>query len=321
MWFEHLYRRLCAVSLFVAFMMASGLGCQFAPKSTSAPWIWKKETAKPVPERILPVWSDTVLHQTNQPGVRGFGGRVYFYGKENTAPVEVDGSLAIYVFDADDFSPSNQKPLRKYMFTADQFKSHMSKTSIGPSYSVWLPWGDLGGPPRRLSLIARFEGREGGTTISDPTIKMLPGIPENKELVKGELSNSKSSPVNLAGHSVVALTSSKKDDPSEPGIARNIETIDLPPAFHRHLRKTGPSVEPLRTTPAEAQTMPESDPPSVESPGKAIAPITTQVYDYRTRGQLHRTSMFGARTNKTDIREGRAIKSISRSDKREFSHP
>ena len=94
----------------------------------------------------------------------------------------------------------NQKPLRKYVFTADQFASHMSKTSIGPSYSVWLPWGEVGGPQMKLSIIARFEGVDGGTTISDPTIKLLPGIVnrdsgtetfESGQLGTGKLANDK----------------------------------------------------------------------------------------------------------------------------------
>lgn len=152
------------------------VGCQFAPKKLPDSWKWGEDDKPALPDRILAVWTDTVLHQPNQPGVRGFGGRVFFYLKDQTDPIEVDGKLAVYVFDSEDADPMNQKPLRKYVFTADQFASHMSKTSIGPSYSVWLPWGEVGGPQMKLSIIARFEGVDGGTTISDPTIKLLPGI-------------------------------------------------------------------------------------------------------------------------------------------------
>ncbi len=149
----------------------------------------------------MAVWTDSILHQTGLPGVRGFGGRVYFYGKDNTTPIEVDGVLAVYVFDAEDLSISSQKPLRKFVFTAEQFKKHMSKTSIGPSYSVWLPWGEIGGPPMRLSLISRFEGTDGGTTLSDPTIKLLPGIPVNEqppETVDGFANRKSNNPYQLA---------------------------------------------------------------------------------------------------------------------------
>jgi hypothetical protein len=77
-------------------------GCQFAPKKTPAGWSWTEEEKPVVPERILAIWTDTVLRQPNQPGVRGFGGRVFFYDKEQNDPIEVDGKLVVFVFDADD---------------------------------------------------------------------------------------------------------------------------------------------------------------------------------------------------------------------------
>jgi hypothetical protein len=321
-------RRLIAKLLFssTAFLF---LGCQLAPKNNTSHWLWKKEVAQITPDRVLPVWTDSVLHQTNQPGIRGFGGRLYFYGKDSTDPVEVDGSLAVYVFDADDSSPSNQKPLRKFMFTADQFKTHMSKTSIGPSYSVWLPWGEVGGPPARLSIIARYEGREGGTTISDPTIKMLPGVPVGKEVAKSEqdVPGANASRISLAGHDEPAKTKGKKNELDD---AKEIETIELPPAFQRHLHGARSSHslqasprETLPTAGSTAASLPQqvrksdgaeiSDQNESESP--VVAPITTQVYDYRTRGRLN-ASPFASKTAKNDIREGRWIKEIARNEKR-----
>ncbi len=222
-------------------LLAMVTGCQFAPKDKPFKWPWKKEEVKALPDRMLPVWTDSVLHQPNQPGVRGFGGRIYFYAKENTNPIEIDGSLAVYVFDADDVDANSQKPLRKYVFTADQFKDHMSKTSIGPSYSIWLPWGEIGGPPRRLSLIARFEGRDGGTTISDPTIKLLPGVPTKDQSDDG-VAQSKAaakSPFRLSGHQKKRDAKAETDEATEnqePNGESDVKTIELPPSFQRHLR-------------------------------------------------------------------------------------
>lgn len=293
-------------------------GCQFAPKASTIAWPWQKDVAQAIPDRILPVWTDSVLHQPSQPGVRGFGGRIYFYGKENTNPVEVDGSFAVYVFDADDNAASDQKPLRKYVFTADQFKTHMSKTSMGPSYSVWIPWGEVGGAPRRLSLISRFEGREGGTTISDPTIKMLPGIPINKEIAKGQADSAKSieSTVVLAGHAEIIPPARHKDQSAEKS---KIESIDLPPAFQRHLLVPRSAVEPSK---ASQGTLPikrtDSDSAAVHAvdPTEALAaPLATQVYDYRTRGHQRSSTWIPSKQSKNDIRDGRWIQSISRNEK------
>ena len=52
-----------------------------------------------VPDRITDVWSDTVLHQTGKPGVRGFGGRIIFHVDGEDRPVRADGTLTIYAFD------------------------------------------------------------------------------------------------------------------------------------------------------------------------------------------------------------------------------
>lgn len=242
-----------AVIVCIATGIFNAAGCQFAPKKMPSVWPWKKENEpKPLPDRILAVWSDSVLHQKGLPGVRGFGGRVYFYQKDNTDPIEVDGSLAVYVFDADDTSPATQQPLRKFVFTPDQFASHMSKTSIGPSYSVWLPWSEVGGPQMRLSLIARFEGRDGGSTVSDPTIKLLPGISKDDALAKskGKKSTSKSdSAVQQASYVEGGSTDEQPPADSESstgakifsptkqaGKGKDVKTIDLPPSFQRHIR-------------------------------------------------------------------------------------
>ena len=325
---QSLARASCCVCVFVLFC---SLGCQFAPQPSAAVWPWQKDEAKAIPDRILPVWTDSVLHQPSQPGVRGFGGRVYFYGKENTDPVEVDGNFAVYVFDADDNTPSDQKPLRKFVFTADQFKTHMSKTSMGPSYSVWIPWGEVGGPPRRLSLISRFEGREGGTTISDPTIKMLPGVPVDNAIAKSRSESAKSlnSPVSLAGHTDETPLANKKYKPSEES---TIDSIDLPPAFQRHLRATSPATEPSRASEnplpitqaasnSSALLKPQEDGNPATLPAETSesgdSPISTQVDDYRSRGVQRNSASLSAKTNRTDIRKGHWIQPVERNNKRE----
>ena len=285
-------------SLIILFLSCCCMvGCQFAPKKLPDSWKWGEDDKPALPDRILAVWTDTVLHQPNQSGVRGFGGRVFFYIKDQTDPIEVDGKLAVYVFDAEDADPMNQKPLRKYVFTVDQFASHMSKTSIGPSYSVWLPWGEVGGPQMKLSIIARFEGVDGGTTISDPTIKLLPGIvsresqtdePESELNSGGKKANEKSSTGGGVKFRLSSRTTKKTIEDSEDSVqlasgfadgddqgvqrasyskrglvptkssagskeiatrglnnsrgvkaedSRDVQTIDLPPAFERHFQE------------------------------------------------------------------------------------
>ncbi len=319
--------RASVITCFVgALLLAMTTGCQIAPKDKPMKWPWKKDQSKPLPDRMLPVWTDTVLHQPNQPGVRGFGGRIYFYAKDETDPIEIDGSLAVYVFDADDINVNSQKPLRKFVFTVDQFNEHMSKTSIGPSYSIWLPWGEIGGPPLRLSLIARFEGRDGGTTISDPTIKLLPGVPaeEPSDETASTSKPSSKGKFRLSSHrknSDLKTNNVNAPEETQQESKRDIKTIELPPNFQRHLRGNASEA----TKPIETKTSTFNDSrtsraaePAADITGQplhefdvptAAAPITTQVYDNRTR-KRQGAAAFNAPQN--DIRQGRWINSIAR---------
>lgn len=221
------------------------IGCQFAPKKTPANWTWGDEDKPIVPDRILAIWTDTVLRQPNQPGVRGFGGRVFFYQKDQNDPIEVDGKMVVFVFDADDQDPENQKPLRKYVIEADDFAKHMSKTSIGPAYSIWIPWGDVKGPTMKLSLIARFEGRKGGTTLSDPTIKLLPGVESKTRRSTASPSDKTTVAPNAnpqTGVQRASYVESPKPESASPEKLKEIhsktQTIEVPPSFQRHFQQT-----------------------------------------------------------------------------------
>lgn len=233
-------KRFLLITLFLS-VLASG--CQpLMNKKSMIPWGSKKKEAKVVPDRILAVWTDTVLHQQGQTGVRGFGGRVYFYEKDNADPIEVEGSLAVYAFNAEDDAIDSQKPLRKFVFTPEQLAGHMSKTSIGPSYSIWLPWSSVSDPPQKLSLITRFEGVDGGTTISDPVIKLLPGIVKKTASEKSSsaplVDSAKSSMPGDPGVQPASYSESRESKTPEQIEKRSVDTIELPPGFQRHLKKS-----------------------------------------------------------------------------------
>lgn len=226
-------------------------GCQFVPEPTLEKMkLFGGEKPPQVPDRMMAIWTDTVLHQPQQPGVRGFGGRVYFYRGEKPDPIVVDGGLVVYAFDGDDVSASANKPEKKYVLTADQFAEHMSYTDLGPSYSVWLPWDEIGGPNRQLSLIARFEGRNGGVVLSKPMVKLLPGVGKYiKDAAAGSPSEviqaagqqpqsgaSANSQIAQAGHLEATSVPAGEGSRLPSSSRRPSLTIDLPPNFRRHLK-------------------------------------------------------------------------------------
>jgi len=228
---------LTAIASVAACVASSGCQSTFFEKAPS----WLTMDKKANPERILTIWADAVLHQPGRPGVRGFGGRVYFYEEGKPDPIRVDGALTVYVFDGESLNPANAAPLKKYVITADQLARHHSVSGLGHSYSIWVPWGPVGGPAMTLSLVARFDGRNGGTVLGEHTTKHLPGIPSPPGA---------DSPIQQASHQDDGQRGDRPpgNTPLEwnerPTITSH--TIPLPPSFqNRLLDMSEPSPSPM----------------------------------------------------------------------------
>ena len=161
--------------------------------------MFEKKPEYETPLQIIPVWSDTVLHQAGKRGTRGFGGRVIFYGEKKEKAIRVDGTLIVYAWD-DTAEIANRQPDRKYVFKADKLQDHYSKSKIGHSYNFWLPWDAAGGEQERISLIIRFIGTNGAEVTSEPTTVILPGPIKKPEsmLAKKEKTDTRLQPTRPA---------------------------------------------------------------------------------------------------------------------------
>jgi hypothetical protein len=163
------------VGCFVAIGLATLAGCSSLGLPKSLPWPLAEDEAPKTPAQVVAVWADAVQHQANQPPTRGFGGRLMFYDVKGEKPVKVDGTLAVYAFDEANRDPNNAKPDRKFVFLPEQLPSHYSKSQIGHSYSVWLPWDKAGGLRKDITLIVRFLPKKGAPLVGDPVRQVLPG--------------------------------------------------------------------------------------------------------------------------------------------------
>ena len=74
-------------------------------------WPFNREDKPGKPDKIIALWSDTVLTQTGQPPIRGFGGRLMFYEGKKEEPIKVEGTLVVYAFDETD-RDAEQHPAR-----------------------------------------------------------------------------------------------------------------------------------------------------------------------------------------------------------------
>jgi hypothetical protein len=138
-------------------------------------WPFNKEDKPGKPDKVVALWSDTILTQSGRPPTRGIGGRLMFYEGKNEEPIKVEGTLVVYAFDETDRDANNSRPDRKYVFTTQQLPGHYSKSKVGHSYSIWLPWDEVGGPQKELTLIVRFQPKEGAVAVSEPARQLLPG--------------------------------------------------------------------------------------------------------------------------------------------------
>jgi hypothetical protein len=206
-------------------LLLSSAGCTAVSPSWSS-FDWPGKSKHKVPTLVLPIWTDTMLHQPNQPGIRGFGARVYFYEREGGDPIEVDGSITVYVFDGTDYDVDAAKPLRKFVITADQLAKHHSMSDLGHSYSVWVPWDKAGGPSQSFSLITRFDGRNGGTAVSEAANKLLPGVAAR---------NDKTPDPNVSPVQQVDFSLTESAAPVFEATESKPFTLTFPSNFERHL--------------------------------------------------------------------------------------
>lgn len=129
------------------------------------------------PQRLAVIWSPDVMTMPGKPAARGFGGRIYFYN-EKSVPVPVKGELIVYGYEetaAGNQAEKKSAPDKKFKFEKEQFAERFSKSDLGASYSVWIPWDDAGGPIKRITLIPIFKMEDGNLVHGDAAELTLPG--------------------------------------------------------------------------------------------------------------------------------------------------
>lgn len=159
-----------------AILLALAPGCAQWDLTDKMPWMTGKTGEFRRPMRVVAMWSDTVMTKPGQTPVRGFGARLMFYELNSDKPIKVAGSLTAYAFDEENRDPTDNRPDRKFVFTAEQFAKHYSKSDLGHSYSIWIPWDKVGGESKEISLIVRFTPVEGGVVVSEQVKQFLPGV-------------------------------------------------------------------------------------------------------------------------------------------------
>ena len=245
------------------FAMVVLTGCQTIQPGAKFPW---EKTAKfEMPEKIMAVWTEAVQHQDGKVAQRGFGGRIFFYDKQEQ-PVKVDGTVMIYVFDNEDVDTGSYSPQKKFVFLGETLASHYSKCSLGHSYSFWIPLGPVGGASNNLSLVARLDGTNGGSVVSSMTRKFLPGVTPPNTTDVAIPTNRMLNSVKQVQYLEPESTATESNNQSKTDIISH--TIDLTPSFSKRLQLIG-SAEPAGV--ASESTQPNGN-KTVILPNVSISP-------------------------------------------------
>jgi hypothetical protein len=195
-------------------------------KKKDSSWFSFKKKEYQIPQSMTATWSHDILTLPGKAPTRGFGGRFYFYN-EKTQAIPVDGDLVVYGFDdtnkqqsTEDLSQAN----KRFRFTSEQFTTHFTEGELGASYSVWIPWDEAYGAPKKIMLIPTFLTKDGRTVRGAAASLNLPGV-------------SKEQPRETTVQQASALLPSSQPNlnnggqfPSNPESGLRTTTIQVPPS-------------------------------------------------------------------------------------------
>lgn len=226
----HIQKTIAAACLLLVLTLC---GCTTMDWSKGLDWDlpWSEDNKPQIPTRVVAMWTDTVMQQSGERGVRGFGGRLMFYAKGREQPVKVDGNMTVFAFADNGLNPTTTVPEKKFIFLPEQLKKYYSESELGHSYSIWLPWDEVGGMRRKISLVVKFESKEGASIISEPSLQRLPGMEPGPESQEAAAQNTRTQTNRLAAGGIRRVAHEEPADTTKKLHIFTTETISIPPSF------------------------------------------------------------------------------------------
>jgi hypothetical protein len=165
------------------FRLRLGVACLLASLASGCatlqfPWDrdrFPQATAGNPVVKIVCLWEPAEGRDPEGLPCRGFAGQLIFLSSRHALPVKVDGDVRIYLFD-DIGTPEDQaKPLRQFDFTCEAWNQHLSRSAVGPTYSVFVPYVRRGQYNAKCTLRVRLTPKVGPPVFSDATTLPLRG--------------------------------------------------------------------------------------------------------------------------------------------------
>jgi len=142
-----------------------------------------KATAADPAVQILCLWQQAEGRDPEGYPCKGFAGQILFLSNRAATPVQIEGDVRIYMFDDQGTEEEQAKPLRQFDFDAGSWGVHLAETSLGPTYSIFVPYVRRGVKDANCALRVRLKPKQGPVIFSDLSNMPLNG---NKKPVMGE---------------------------------------------------------------------------------------------------------------------------------------
>lgn len=142
-----------------------------------------KATATDPVVQILCMWQQAEGNDPDGRPCRGFNGQILFLSRRKGTPVQVEGDVRIYVFDDKGSAEDQSKPLHQFNFDHGSWKIHLTKSSLGATYNVFIPYTRRDVTEADCTLRVRLKPKIGPMVLSDFSNMPLTG---HKKPVRGD---------------------------------------------------------------------------------------------------------------------------------------
>ena len=161
-------------------VLLSTAGCASVPFFGQKTKFEQADAKNPAVE-VLAFWQSSEGPGPMGVPIRGFGGQVYFFTRQNQTPVLVDGTVRVYVFDDHGSVEQQAKPIGEFDFDSAHWNALAHGSALGPGYGIFIPYLRKDFHQASCSLRIRFTPAAGPTIYSEPATVILSGPPAKSE--------------------------------------------------------------------------------------------------------------------------------------------
>ncbi len=165
--------RACLTPILLLPLLLAASGCA----TIGLPWSKDRivrATANNPAVQVLCLWQPSTGRDPDGLPCRGFAGQIIFLSGVNTTPLAVDGDVRIYVFDDQGTLEERSVP-RLWDFDSGAWNMHLTNSSLGAAYSVFIPYTRPGSQQTSCTLRLRLTPKQGQPIFSETASVILPG--------------------------------------------------------------------------------------------------------------------------------------------------